>query len=37
MHWIDFLIFAVYLASMLGIGFYFMRKNNSADDYIPNA
>ncbi len=34
MHWIDFLIFAVYLAFMLGIGFYFMRKNNSADDYF---
>ncbi len=34
MHWIDFLIFGVYLAFMLGIGFYFMRKNNSADDYF---
>jgi len=34
MHWIDFVIFAVYLAFMLGIGFYFMRKNNSADDYF---
>jgi len=34
MHWIDFVIFAVYLAFMLGIGFYFMRKNKSADDYF---
>lgn len=34
MHWIDYLIFSIYLAIMLGIGFYFMRKNNSADDYF---
>ena len=34
MHWIDFVIFGVYLAFMLGIGFYFMRKNHSADDYF---
>lgn len=34
MHWIDVVIFAVYLLFMLGIGFYFMRKNNSADDYF---
>ncbi|MGB5597290.1 MAG: sodium:solute symporter family protein [Thiothrix litoralis] len=34
MHWIDLSIFAVYLIFMLGIGFYFMRKNNSADDYF---
>jgi len=34
MHWIDFVIFAVYLIFMLGIGFYFMRKNRSADDYF---
>ncbi len=34
MHWIDYLIFALYLLLMLGIGFYFMRKNNSADDYF---
>ena len=34
MHWIDLLIFGIYLAFMLGIGFYFMRKNNSADDYF---
>ncbi len=34
MHWIDFVIFAIYLTFMLGIGFYFMRKNSSADDYF---
>lgn len=34
MHWIDYSIFGLYLAIMLGIGFYFMRKNRSADDYF---
>ena len=34
MHWIDYVIFVVYLVIMLGIGFYFMRKNSSADDYF---
>jgi solute:Na+ symporter, SSS family len=34
MHWIDYLIFGTYLAAMLGIGFYFMKKNRSADDYF---
>lgn len=34
MHWIDYVIFGLYLAGMLGIGFYFMRKNSSADDYF---
>jgi len=34
MHWIDYLIFGTYLAAMLGIGFYFMRKNRSAEDYF---
>lgn len=34
MHWIDYLIFGVYLTLMLGVGFYFMRKNRSADDYF---
>jgi solute:Na+ symporter, SSS family len=34
MHWIDYAIFGVYLTVMLGIGFYFMRKNKSADDYF---
>lgn len=32
-HWIDLLIFIVYLAAMLGVGFFFMNKNNSDDDY----
>lgn len=34
MHWIDYSIFGLYLTAMLGIGFYFMRKNRSADDYF---
>lgn len=34
MHWIDYAIFGLYLAAMLGIGFYFMRKNRSAEDYF---
>jgi SSS family solute:Na+ symporter len=34
MHWIDYVIFGIYLTLMLGIGFYFMRKNRSADDYF---
>lgn len=34
MHWIDYSIFGIYLAAMLGIGFYFMQKNRSADDYF---
>lgn len=34
MHWIDYVIFGIYLSAMLGIGFYFMRKNKSADDYF---
>ncbi len=33
MHFIDLTIFIVYLLAMLGVGFYFMRKNNSTDDY----
>ncbi len=34
MNWIDYSIFAAYLAIMLGIGIYFMKKNNSVDDYF---
>jgi SSS family solute:Na+ symporter len=34
MHWIDLTIFATYLLLMLGVGFYFMRKNSSAEDYF---
>ncbi len=33
MHFIDIFIFCAYLLAMLGVGFYFMRKNNSTDDY----
>ena len=33
MHYIDISIFVLYLIAMLGVGFYFMRKNNSTDDY----
>lgn len=32
-HWVDLTIFIVYLAIMLGVGFFFMNKNNSDDDY----
>ena len=34
MNWIDYSIFIIYLATMLGIGIYFMKKNNSVDDYF---
>ncbi|MEZ5103837.1 MAG: sodium:solute symporter family protein [Draconibacterium sp.] len=34
MSWIDYSIFIAYLAIMLGIGIYFMFKNNSVDDYF---
>lgn len=33
MHIIDIGIFTAYLLAMLGVGFYFMRKNNSTEDY----
>ncbi|MGE4586633.1 MAG: sodium:solute symporter [Mangrovibacterium sp.] len=34
MHPVDFSIFAVYLLSMLGVGFFFLRKNKNTDDYF---
>ncbi len=34
MSWIDIIIFFLYLLAMLGVGFYFMKKNNSTDDYF---
>ena len=34
MHIIDLAIFCTYLVAMLGVGFYFMRKNSSTDDYF---
>jgi SSS family solute:Na+ symporter len=33
MHWIDITIFSVYMISMLGIGFFFLKKNKDAEDY----
>lgn len=33
MSWIDISIFVTYLVAMLGVGFYFMKKNTSTDDY----
>ncbi|WP_340112333.1 sodium:solute symporter family protein [Maribellus mangrovi] len=33
MSWIDLSIFIVYLAAMLGVGIYFLRKNKNTDDY----
>ncbi len=34
MHWIDLTIFVVYLIFMLGVGFFFLRKNKNTDDYF---
>jgi len=33
MHWVDLTIFCVYLTFMLGVGFYFLRRNKDTDDY----
>lgn len=33
MHWIDLSIFVVYVVLMLGVGFFFYRKNEGAEDY----
>jgi SSS family solute:Na+ symporter len=33
LHWVDLSIFIIYMILMLGIGIYFSKKNNSADDY----
>ncbi len=33
MHWLDLTIFVAYMALMLGIGAYFLRRNKDADDY----
>lgn len=33
MHIVDLLIFVVYMLVMLGIGFYFHRKNKDVEDY----
>ena len=34
MHWIDASIFILYMVVLLAVGFRFMRKNNSAEDYF---
>jgi solute:Na+ symporter, SSS family len=34
MHWFDLFIFALYMVLVLGIGFWFLRKNRDADDYF---
>ena len=33
MHWIDLSIFIVYMIAMLGIGYYFLKRNKSTDDF----
>ncbi|WP_266205467.1 sodium:solute symporter family protein [Pontibacter kalidii] len=33
MHYIDLSIFVLYMVAMLGVGFYFLRKNKGAEDY----
>jgi SSS family solute:Na+ symporter len=33
MHWVDILIFIVYMIAMLGVGYYFLRTNKDEDDY----
>ncbi len=34
MNWIDLSIFGIYMLVMLGIGFFFLKKNESADDFF---
>lgn len=33
MHWVDLTIFIIYLGFMLAVGFFFMKRNKSTDDY----
>lgn len=33
MHWLDLTIFISYMIAMLGIGYYFLRRNKSTDDF----
>lgn len=33
MHWVDISIFILYMIVMLGIGFFFLKKNEGAEDY----
>ncbi|MFZ1331499.1 MAG: sodium:solute symporter family protein, partial [Flavobacteriales bacterium] len=34
MHWIDASIFILYMIALLAMGFWFMRKNESAEDFF---
>ncbi len=34
MHFVDLLIFSVYLLAMLSVGFFFLRKNKTTEDYF---
>mgnify|MGYP006278602037 CR=1 FL=1 len=34
MHWIDASIFFIYMVLMLGVGYFFLRKNKDPDDYF---
>ena len=33
MHWLDILIFIAYFLAMIGVGYYFFRKNTNTEDY----
>lgn len=33
MHFLDYLVFVIYMLGVLGVGFYFYRKNANAEDY----
>jgi len=33
MHWVDYIIFAIYMVAVLSIGIYFFNKNKSNEDY----
>jgi SSS family solute:Na+ symporter len=33
MHWVDYIVFAIYMMAVLAIGIYFFRKNKSNEDY----
>lgn len=34
MHWIDLTVFLIYMVAILGVGFYFMRRNRGDEDYF---
>lgn len=31
--WVDILVFGLYMAAMIGVGFYFLNRNKSSDEY----